>query len=303
MARDRVPHGQGVSAEFSLIDLIRDRCAIERPDVELGVGDDAALLAPPAGQQLVACTDTLVAGVHFPLATAARDIGWKSLAVNLSDLAAMGATPAWALLALTLPDGDRDFVVDFADGFAELAGRHHVALVGGDMTQGPLAINVTALGLVPENRALRRDGARPGDLVFVTGTLGNAAAGLRLLARFGDGADSDPRHAARRKLTSALRRPIPRIAAGLALREVASACIDVSDGLVADLGHIASRSGVGIEINAAPEPRAQAMQRDLARLDCGVTRVGRVVAGSGVRVVDAAGRPIEPHARGWEHFS
>ena len=225
--------------EFDLIELIRTRCSVARADVRLGIGDDAALLLPPAGHELAVSTDTLVAGVHFPLGTSARDLGWKALAVNLSDLAAMGATPAWALLSLTLPESAREFVDGFAQGFAELAAQHGVALVGGDTTRGPLAVGVTVHGFVPPGRALRRDGARAGDLVFVTGTLGDAAAGLRCLDRADEraaalfNAPSDTREA----LVGRLNRPTPRIAAGAALRELASACIDVSDGLLADLGH------------------------------------------------------------------
>ena len=238
--------------EFDLIELIRTRCSVARADVRLGIGDDAALLLPPAGHELAVSTDTLVAGVHFPLGTSARDLGWKALAVNLSDLAAMGATPAWALLSLTLPDSAREFVDGFAQGFAELAAQHGVALVGGDTTRGPLAVGVTVHGFVPPGRALRRDGARAGDLVFVTGTLGDAAAGLRCLDRADEraaalfNAPSDTREA----LVGRLNRPTPRIAAGAALRELASACIDVSDGLLADLGHVAARSGVGKALEA-----------------------------------------------------
>ncbi|MEP7097751.1 MAG: thiamine-phosphate kinase, partial [Dokdonella sp.] len=166
-------------AEFDLIEIIRAHCAVVRVDVRLGIGDDAAILGVPPGHDLIVSTDTLVAGVHFPLQTSARDLGWKSLAVNLSDLAAMGASPAWALLALTLPQADRAFVEGFAEGFAELAAQHHVALVGGDTTSGPLSITVVVHGFVSTGHALRRDRAQVGDAVFVTGTLGDAAAGLR----------------------------------------------------------------------------------------------------------------------------
>lgn len=327
-----------MSAEFGLVDLIRAHGAVERADVRLGIGDDAAVLSPPTGHELVACTDTLVAGVHFPPATAAADIGWKALAVNLSDLAAMGASPAWALLALTLPDGDRDFVAGFIAGFAELAERHRIALVGGDIARGPLAVNVTVHGFVPAGGALRRAAARPGDAVFVTGTLGDAAAGLQLVARSGrETTPSTGASDARERLLARLHRPMPRIAAGLALRDVANACIDVSDGLVADLGHVAATSGVGIEIDAerlpassallalfdadarrqfqlaggddyelaftVPESKADAVGRDLARIDGGATRIGRVVAGEGVRVFDAGRREIAVDRRGWEHFA
>lgn len=325
--------------EFDLIETIRSRCAITRADVRVGIGDDAAVLAVPAGHDLVAAVDTLVAGVHFPAATSARDLGWKALAVNLSDLAAMGATPAWAMLALTLPEPGPDFVAAFSDGFAELAAQHRVALVGGDTTRGPLGVSVTVHGFVPSQRALLREGAAVGDLVFVTGTLGDAAAGLRCL---------DPRDAqahalfhapgdTREFLLARLNRPTPRIAAGHTLRGVASACIDVSDGLVADLGHVARASGVGIEIDLETLPASSALLalfdadarlplqaaggddyelaftaqaarerdilRDLARIGCGATRIGRVVAGEGVRLLDAARQPVALRRRGWDHFA
>ena len=323
--------------EFDLIEIIRARTAQSRGDVVLGIGDDAALLKPPAGQQLVACTDTLVAGVHFPQGTAPQDIGWKSLAVNLSDLAAMGATPAWAMLALTLPKADRRFVEAFADGFAQLARAHAVNLVGGDTTQGPLSVTVSAFGFSPESRALLRSGARVGDAVFVTGTLGDAAAALRLMQDSGLGTRDPSNEQARSELLLRLNRPEPRIAAGLALRDVASACIDVSDGLLADLGHICQASGMGAIVEADALPlssamlalfeaderrafalsggddyelcftasvdRADRIAADFARLGFGAARIGRVVAEAGVRVRDANGNAVEPPRRGWQHFA
>lgn len=320
--------------EFDLIARIRERCTHRRGDVALGIGDDAALLDVPAGRQLVACTDTLVADVHFPSGTTPGDIGWKALAVNLSDLAAMGAVPAWALLALTLPRADAAFVEDFAGGFAELARVHDVALIGGDTTQGPLSVTVTALGVVPAGEALIRGGARVGDGVFVTGTLGDAAGALRMLRGREPGTENPGRHGA--ALRTRLDRPEPRIAAGLALRGLAGACIDVSDGLLADLGHVCRASGVGVEIDidalpvspelaasfdaqacrdfalsggddyelcfTVPSARGKEAIGKLAHAGCGATRIGRVVTGAGVRVLDADARGIEVARAGWEHF-
>lgn len=321
--------------EFELIERIRMRTRQDRDDVVLGIGDDAAVLAVPAGRELVVAIDTLVDDVHFPRGTAPADIGWKALAVNLSDLAAMGATPAWALLSLTLPKPDGDFVEGLADGFAELAASHRLSLVGGDTTRGPLSVSVVVHGLVAPGKALRRDGARVGDAVLVTGTLGDAAAGLQL-ARHAQG-DPDDRAHMREFLAARLNRPTPRLAAGAALRDQASACIDISDGLLADLGHICAQSGVGAEIDPSLLPRSSALmglfddtataqfalvggddyelcftvaqkdlanvQGDLARLGCGVTRIGRIVAGAGVRVSGADGEWQMIEQQGWEHFS
>lgn len=323
--------------EFDLIDLIRKRVVQARADVVLGIGDDAAVLEVPVGQRVVACTDTMVEGVHFLRGTAPEDIGWKSLAVNLSDLAAMGAEPAWVLLALTLPAGDPRFVEHFADGLAALARAHGVALVGGDTTQGPLSITVTALGTVPAGAALTRAGARVGDAVFVTGTLGDAAGALRLIG------DREPGTGHRNLqitmpplLLQRMARPEPRLAAGRALRGLASACIDISDGLLADLGHVCAASGVGAELEIAALPLSAPLQKafdagacralalgggddyelcftapagraaDIAAtftpIGLRVTQIGRIVAGTGVRVVDATGTVVDaPHA-GWEHF-
>ena len=311
--------------EFGLISRIRSRIAA-RGDVALGIGDDAAVLRVPAGQELVVAMDTLNAGVHFFEDAAAADIGWKSLAVNLSDLAAMGAEPAWCTLSLSLPSPDADWVDGFLDGFLALAAGHGVALVGGDTTRGPLSVCVTAHGLVDAGRALRRDGARVGDEVWVTGTPGDAAAALSALS-----AGDAPEPALRRRLE----RPEPRIAAGLALRGLAGACIDVSDGLLADLGHVCTASGVGavIELERLPVSKAladfpaqvrwpwqaaggddyelcftaaagrgEAVERALAAAGVAATRIGRIVEGGGVRAVDPAGAPWRPARTGFEHF-
>ena len=237
---------------MSEFDLIRTHFAClggQRPDVILGVGDDCALLQVPAGQDLAVSIDTLVAGVHFLLDGDPQALGHKSLAVGLSDLAAMGAEPAWATLALTLPPewlhSRPDWLAGFCAGLDCLAREHGVALVGGDTTSGPLAISIQVHGLVPHGQALRRGGARPGDLVCVSGTLGDAGLALRRVL----GALS---------VTDALRlrldRPTPRVSLGLALRGLATAMIDCSDGLAADLGHILIASGVGAELDLARLP-------------------------------------------------
>lgn len=324
--------------EFHLIDRIRERTAQGREDVRLGIGDDAALVAPPAGQELAIAVDTMVEGVHFPQGIDPADIGWKSLAVNLSDLAAMGASPAWALLALTLPrqpvEQVQRFIDGFAEGFALLAQPHRLALIGGDTTRGALTISVAVHGFVPPGQALTRAGARAGDVVLVTGTLGDAAAGLRLLQAGARVAEGDGRVA---YLIERLHRPTPRLQAGLALRGRATACIDVSDGLLADLGHICEASALGAEIDASMLPRSSMLlgafdevvtrdfalsggddyelcftvppahvaevQGDLARLGCGATRIGRMVEGAGVRVRDEHGQWLETIHRGWDHFA
>jgi len=317
-----------VHSEFELIDRWFKRMS-SRADVLLGVGDDAALLQVPPGQQLAVTVDTLVAGVHFPHETDAVSIGHKSLAVNLSDLAAMGAEPAWVTLALTLPQADEDWLAGFSHGFLELAEACGVSLVGGDTTRGPLSITVQASGFVPDGLALRRSGARPGDALCVTGSLGDAGLGLAWLL----GERTLPPKVGQ-AVRERLDRPAPRVAAGLALRGLASAAIDVSDGLAADLRHILQASGVGatVDVDALPlsEPvRTQSDARELALasgddyellfavapadeqetvarlqaqgLRC--TRIGRVEADPGLRLTNADGSPYAAATpRGYDHF-
>lgn len=316
--------------ETGLIELIRRRAAGQRRDVLLGIGDDAALLECPPDRQLVLATDTLVAGVHFPLETIPFDIGWKSLSVNLSDLAAMGAEPAWALLSLALPDPDPDWVAEFAQGFAALAGEHDVALVGGDTTRADqLVVTVQAAGFVRAGGATTRCGAAPGDGIWVTGTLGDAAAGLAVVHHDLDAGD------AAGYLRSRLDRPVPRVRAGRALVGLASSAIDVSDGLGTDLGRVAAASEVGaqVELSALPASdglRAVAAGRSLEAFqlagddyelcftvpgereaglealrelrDCGFTRIGDIVVGEGV-AFRRRGRPAQPPAPGWRHWN
>ncbi len=313
------------AGEFDLIARIRARVAT-RADVVLGIGDDAALLAPPPGRQLVVTADTLNDGVHFPRGTSPADVGWKALAVNLSDLASMGAEPAWCTLSLSLPQSDPAWIEGFLDGFLDLAGQHGIALVGGDTTRGPLSIAVTAMGLVEPGRALRRDGARVGDEVWVTGTLGDAAGGLALL-------DREPVPALRARLD----RPTPRVAAGRALAGIATACVDVSDGLLADLGHVCARSHVAAHLDVDALPASAALREAFgeadrialqasggddyelcftapadagadidavsAQLGLRFTRIGRIVAGEGVHPVDAKSQPWSSPRRGYDHFA
>ena len=313
------------AGEFDLIARIRARVAT-RADVVLGIGDDAALLAPPPGRQLVVTADTLNDGVHFPRGTSPADVGWKALAVNLSDLASMGAEPAWCTLSLSLPQSDPAWIEGFLDGFLDLAEQHGIALVGGDTTRGPLSIAVTATGLVEPGRALRRDGARVGDEVWVTGTLGDAAGGLALL-------DREPVPALRARLD----RPTPRVAAGRALAGIATACVDVSDGLLADLGHVCARSHVAARIDVDALPASAALMEVIgeadrialqasggddyelcftapadagadigavsAQLGLRITRIGRIVAGEGVHPVDAKSQPWSSPRRGYDHFA
>lgn len=317
-------------SEFEIIRRYFMPRACRRDDVIAGVGDDAAILRVPAGRELVVCMDTLVAGVHFPVTTDPAAIGHKALAVNLSDLAAMGAEPAWATLALTLPHHDAAWLEQFSRGFFTLAEPYNLQLVGGDLTRGPLSVTVQAHGFVPHGKALRRHGARPGDLVCVTGTLGDAALALQL-------ADQAP-PALRRRLDY----PEPRIAAGLALREHASAAIDVSDGLLADLGHLLEADGLGAalriedlprsaEFRAAlavqgeggalavelplaggddyelcfclPEQERAAVRALLAAIPCDMTPVGVIEAQPGIRCYRRDGRPYAPPASGYQHFS
>jgi len=250
--------------EFELIDRyfrpLTLPAGLARPDVVLGIGDDAALLTVPPGQQLVAALDTLVSGTHFLPGCEAQVIGHRALAVNLSDLAAMGALPAWALLALTMPQADERFLQGFAAGFATLAARHGVALVGGDTTAGPLTVSVQVLGTVPAGQALRRDGAAAGDLLFVSGTVGDAAAGL-LLERGPDGGvvPTATQQAQAEVLRARFAFPEPRITLGLALRGLATACIDVSDGLAADAHKLASASGCGLRLETDRLPLSPAL--------------------------------------------
>ncbi len=247
-----------MTSEF---DLIRRYFTHRARHAVLGVGDDAALVEVRRGCDLVISADMLVAGRHFLRNTDPRQLGHKALAVNLSDMAAMGAKPRWATLALALPSVNASWLTEFSRGFMVLARRFDVDLIGGDTTKGPLNICVQIMGEAPRGAALRRDGARSGDDIWISGTLGDAALALAALQR-------------RIRLTPAelahcvdkLQRPQPRVALGLALRSVASSAIDISDGLLADLGHVLERSKVAAEVELAAVPASPILRRYLDRV-------------------------------------
>jgi len=300
--------------------------------VRIGVGDDGAVVVPPASRELVVVTDTLVEAIHFPPRSPPASIGHRAFAVNLSDIAAMGAEPAWALLALTLPDSDETWLEEFARAAGDLCRRHGVALVGGDTTRGPLSITVTVMGIVPVGVALERRGGQPGDAIFVTGSPGDAAAGLAL--------EQNRLHVADPMSAQILRDrflfPTPRCDVGVALRGLASACIDVSDGLGGDLEKLCAASKCGAEIDAAALPVSEALVaavgREVAReyaltggddyellftvplarlgamthavaLGLGpVTRIGTLMSGNGVRV-SARGGVTQFSGSGFDHFA
>ena len=326
-----------MAGEFALIDR---HFARPTPSAVLGPGDDCALLQPSPGMQLAVTTDMLVAGTHFLPDTDPARLGWKALAVNLSDLAAMGAAPRWALLAGALPAVDEAWIAKFAEGFFACAGEYGVDVVGGDTTRGPLNICITAIGEVAPGQALRRDGAQAGDLIWVSGRPGLAALGLAQLQ--GRLALPEPW---RRLCVGALEKPRPRVALGLALAGIATAAIDVSDGLLADLGHIGERSGLAADVRLVQLPQlrdlagsGEAYNADLRRiaLECqlaggddyelcfttspGATQavaaiaarlelplwcIGTMLAGvpGTVTVFDPDGNPVDFDRRGYDHFA
>ncbi len=238
-------------------ELIR-RFFTRKTTVPVGIGDDCAIVDIPAGKQLCITTDTLTEGIHFTLKAEAKDIGYKTLAVNISDLASCGAEPLYATLALTLPAIDESWLADFSDGFFECADIFGVQLIGGDTTEGPLSMTVCAHGIVDTGKALLRSGARAGDLIFVTDTLGDAALALQ-------GHLSDAHSLAR------LHRPFPQVEMGLALVNIASSCIDVSDGLLQDLGHILQQSHKGAVIQHIPLSEAARTIDSALAIECALT--------------------------------
>ncbi len=315
--------------ELELIRHFFARQPVSRADVAAGIGDDCALLRPPAGQSLAVTSDLLVSGVHFLPDADPVSLGHKALAVNLSDLAAMGAEPAWFLLNLVLPEADAPWLERFCRGMFDLARQYDVQLVGGDTSRGPLTIGIEAHGFVPEGAALRRSGARVGDRVYVTGTLGDAA--VALLHRLGKERLSEADFAA---LVERLDWPVPRVREGMALRGIATGAIDISDGLLADLGHVLEMSRVGARIFLDKIPlspicrehvgksgweAALAMGDDyelcftvptkntgaLEKLQfaCGLHCIGEIEAEPSLRIVDESGKPYHPTFTGHDHFA
>ena len=246
-------------SEFSLIEQYFARLTTGRDDVTLGIGDDCAILRCPAGKELAVSIDTLVDGVHFFSDVSPEALGYKSLAVSLSDLAAMGAEPAWFTLALTLPEVNESWLQAFAKGLAGLASQHNIQLVGGDTTRGPLTISIQAHGLVDEGRALRRDGAKVGDRIYVSGCLGDAGAALR--HRLEDWTPAELKQADWAYLRQRLEYPGPRNALAGIIKPYASAAIDISDGLLADLGYILKRSGKGARVRLAQLPLSDTLRK------------------------------------------
>lgn len=319
-------------SEFSLIERYFAQQSLSRSDVALGIGDDCALLTVPSDEVLAVTLDMLVAGVHFFADADPQGIGHKALAVNLSDLAAMGATPAWATLALSLPEFDESWLTSFCDGFFSLARQFRVQLVGGDTTRGPLTITIQAHGLVPADKALRRSAASPGDRIFVTGTLGDAGLALAVAQ---DKAVTSSIHQS--YLQARLERPMPRVHEGVSLRGLASAAIDISDGLAQDLGHILEQSQVGacLYVDRLPYSRALAetldreaalammlasgddyelcftvpeqkvgQVHDLVRTwECRCTEIGIIETERGLRCQWSDGTPYRTERWGYDHFA
>lgn len=299
-----------------------------RRDVLLGIGDDAAVVDVQAGRRLVVAMDTIVAGVHFPVDTDATDIGYRALAVNLSDLAAMGASPSWMTLSLSLPHADESWLAGFAAGLFELADRYDVALIGGDTVKGPLVVTVQIAGWVEADRWLTRSGAQPGDLLFVSGVPGEAAAGLAAIQQ------RLPENTFAQHLRRRFLRPEPRVALGKRLRTIASAAMDISDGLLTDLDKLCAASNCGALVDVDSLPKSPAMQQlfdtracvDYALAggddyeimftvspaqageipspaDSGIacTQIGVITGGNQVECV-RDGRPFPVKRRGYDHF-
>lgn len=317
--------------EFNLIEDFFKAKSIQRKDVIIGIGDDGAVTHIPQGQALVTTTDTLLSGVHFLADTSAHAIAQKAIAVNLSDLAAMGAEPAWISLSLSLPEVDQDWLEAFSDGLREHAEYYSIQLIGGDTVQGPMAITITAQGFVPFEQALTRSHAQPGDSIYVTGTLGDAGLGLHIAQNKREVTDSLNKEF----LLHRLHYPTPRLLFGTSLRRVASACIDLSDGLVSDVQHILKASKCGASIDVSKLPLSQALKESVDNLSAidyalsagddyellftvneeqkgilettfasanvSATCIGKVTGTNKLELVDGD-KPFNYQAKGYQHF-
>ncbi len=310
--------------EFELIRRFFSRQSAD-PTVLLGVGDDCAVLQPPEGQQLVVSIDTLVEGTHFLPDTAPDLIARRLLGAAVSDLAAMGAQPAWLTLALTLPDADSDWLSAFSESLFEACQQWGLSLVGGDTTRGHLTLSAQVHGFVPAGKALLRRGARPGDLILVSGTLGDSRAGLETLLK------QRPLDVDVMELQQRFYAPAPRLALGKSLRGFATSCIDISDGLLADLGHILQASQCGAEIDCDRLPLSASLKNCFDAEPCrnwaltggedfelcftlpesilsqlpavlDITPVGRITAEPGIRLFEQ-GEPLDVNLTGYDHFS
>jgi thiamine-monophosphate kinase len=318
-------------SEFAIIEKYFSRNLKKRNDVFLGIGDDCALVKTPSSQLLAVTVDTMVEGVHFMPSLGAEDLAWKAIAINLSDLASMGAEPAWLTLSLTLPEVNEEWLETFSNSFYDCIDYYNLQLIGGDTCSGPLSITVQAMGFVPPQSNLKRSTAKPGDLICVTGFLGDAGLGLTL-CKDSQKSSSSVNCA---YLTERLHRPIPRIATGIALRHVATAAIDISDGLSSDLKHLTAASSVAATVDLDCLPLSEALlsecnldeaisyaisagddyelcftvaEKDLAKLDqafksttCGYTKIGRITSGQDITYL-RNGQPVDINASGYEHF-
>ena len=317
-------------SEFSLIQHYFEQLTSPRDDVLLGIGDDCALLQCPADHVIAVSIDTLVEGIHFFADVSPETLGHKSLAVGLSDLAAMGATPAWFTLALTLPEVDKDWLQGFSQGLAKLAQQHNIHLVGGDTTRGPLTISIQVHGFVKPEKALQRNGAKVGDMLYVSGTLGDAGAALQ--QKLNQWNDKSLTKEDMSYFTHRLEQPSPRIELGQKLLGLASSAIDISDGLLADLNHIIEKSHVGACLDLTKLPYSPAMSK-IARneaiqfaLNSGddyelcftvppqffstmeqdfkglCTRIGMITDDDGLYFINDSDELIELKGTGYDHF-
>ena len=319
-------------SEFDLIRKYFQKPFKDYPDVRYGIGDDAAVVTVPSGMELALSMDTLVAGIHFTNRTAPEDIGYKALAVNLSDMAAMGAEPRWVTMSLTLPENDpAAWLERFMTGFRLLAKKYSVSLIGGDLSRGPLSITLQIHGWLPAGTAITRGGSKPDDLIYVSGTLGDAGLALKLLS---DQLSIPDKY--RAFVLDRLNRPGPRIDLGLALRHIATSAIDISDGLIADLGHILDASHAGALLNPDKLPLSDAMRHaDVADeekweiavtsgddyelcftippdkktgfekkqiSDCPITCIGKIIREQEMRWVRTDGLGYTPRGSGYKHF-